>query len=76
MTLIGKLVLPSRYPFDIEEGTMIKLAPCIKNPTIYAGLMGGVEIGIIDEVETSQLENKSGKIKKRISPTIYEILIN
>lgn len=68
------LRLPPKYPFDIEEGTKISIEPCISNPDIYAGILAGVEIGIIEE--DLELKGKTrGIIRKRISQTIYEMEI-
>jgi len=72
-----KLILPERYPFDITEGTEFRIRKSEYNKEVYAGIIGGVEIGIIDSFKGNKeiIPETYGRILNRISKTEYEIEI-
>lgn len=62
------LILPKDYPMEIPIGESLNVAPYSKDPTLYAGAIGTLEIGLI--VETDVTEGRFLVVRK-ISPWEY-----
>ena len=62
------LVLPKDYPMEIPIGESLNVAPYSKDPTLYAGAIGTLEIGLI--VEKDVTEGRFLVVRK-ISPWEY-----